>query len=285
MPGHPPGPLPIQVVLTLYESPLDILKNFDVDCCCIAFVPSEGRVVTTRRGLRALRYGTNICDSAFDSSGYCRRLEKYDARGFRIAVPGFEQNRLSDRILTSNYAYHEHHDVLLRIAPSTHASDQDGDPVRHFERLVVLKFAGHKVRFRAPQVGRHDWATSDSDDEEYSPTPRVAVTALLERCQLNEEDGVLPGGCIPKHASMARAVKAYVVGQLSSHSKLQFVYDFCKCDTPFAALHYVLDAARPPLDCVDDHAFKRAYGIERRLAFTEACARSHRLRDWWTVYD
>ena len=279
-PGAQPGPLPIQVILTLYESPLEILKDFDVDCCCFAFVPADDKVVTTRRGLRALRYHTNICDSSFDSGCYCRRLEKYDARGFMIAVPGFDQHRLSDELLSGNYTYNEQHDVLLRQSSS---HDQGSTPVRHFERLVVLKFASHRVRLHT-HTG-HECAASDSD-EEYTTAPQAAVTSLLEVCQLHEEeDGVLPGGCIPKHASMARAAKAYVVGQLSSQSKLQFVYDFCKCDTPFAALHYVLDAARPPLACVDDHAFKRAYGIERRLTFNDARARSHHLRDWWTVYD
>ena len=266
---------------------MDILKNFDVDCCCIAYVPSEGKVVTTRRGLRALRYSTNICDSAFDSSGYCRRLEKYDARGFTIGVPGFEQHRLSDRILTSNYAYHEHNDVLLRIAPFTHASDQDGNPVRHFERLAVLKYASHKVRFHAPPVRMNDWAASDSDDEEYCPTPRVAVVALLEKCNLHEEENgpLIPGGYIAKNASLMQAATDCVVAQLQSHSKLHFVYDFCKCDTPFGSLQYVMDAARSPLGHADGPAFKRVYGIDRRLAFTEAGARAHRVYDWWTVYD
>ena len=71
---------PVQVVTTTYTTVQKLLLQFDVDSCCFAWVPSEDRVVTTARGLRALRYGANIADTRFDGPGYCRRLEKYADR-------------------------------------------------------------------------------------------------------------------------------------------------------------------------------------------------------------
>ena len=54
VPGHPA--LPVQVVLTTYASPAELLKDFDVDCCCFAFIPSDEKVVATSRGVRAVSF-------------------------------------------------------------------------------------------------------------------------------------------------------------------------------------------------------------------------------------
>ena len=277
MPGDPA--VALQVVLTTYSSPFALFKDFDVDCCCFAFIPSDEKVVATSRGLRSLRYGANICDSSFDSAVYCRRLEKYDMRGFAIGVPGFEPLRLPAKIRTNNYAYHGQHDVLMRVCP-------DGDePVRDFARLVVLKYAAHNVRSHTQPVRVCD-ADSDGDCEDYSPVPCVAVTTLLEKCQAHENGTPLPGGFVAKGAGIVQSQLAAthcVAAYLPSPSHLHFVYDFCTVETPFASLRYVMDAARPPLG--DDNGFKRAYGIDRRLSFSEAGARERRAHDWWAVYD
>ena len=78
--------------------------------------------MTTKRGLRALKYGVNMCQSSFDSPSYCRRLEKYAWRGFLVAVPGFEAHKLSHAILESNYTYHEKHDVPAAGARPPHTN-------------------------------------------------------------------------------------------------------------------------------------------------------------------
>ena len=72
---------PVQVILQVYESLAAVLLNFDVDCCCFGFTPGDTHVYTTERGLRALKYGVNIVDSARYSPSYCRRLEKYSGLG------------------------------------------------------------------------------------------------------------------------------------------------------------------------------------------------------------
>ena len=80
---------PVQVITSTYSTTIELLTNFDVDCACFTWLPIEGKVVCTARGLRALRYGVNIADNGrFDSPAYCRRLEKYADRGFAVAVPG-----------------------------------------------------------------------------------------------------------------------------------------------------------------------------------------------------
>ena len=83
------GPAPIQIVLTVYASIKELLLNFDVDSCCFAYSPKDQKVWTTERGLRSLEFGANLADSAHDSLTYTRRLEKYQTRGVKIAIPGF----------------------------------------------------------------------------------------------------------------------------------------------------------------------------------------------------
>ena len=237
-------------------------------------------------------YGTNICDSSFDGANYCRRLEKYAFRGFRVGVPGFEEHKVSHKVLEPNYVLHERNDLMLRMdhaLPSFRNGSTEivgiGTPVWHFERLVVLALSPHKVRFR---IGQPRIGDSDTDsDEDYSPSPDVAVSSLLERCQLfAEEGGLPPGGAIAKGQALnqVRKMTKYCVGQrLASHTQLQFVYDFCCCATPFSALRFVNDAARPPLD--DCEAFNRIYGIDQRLTFSEAGVRVRKCYDWWQVYE
>ena len=96
--SHPTSFPPVQVILAVYQSTPALLNDFDVDCCCCAYIPAENKVVRTPRGLRALRYGANIADSDFYGPGYHRRLIKYDCRDFDLAVPGFECKRLSRNI-------------------------------------------------------------------------------------------------------------------------------------------------------------------------------------------
>ena len=115
----------------------------------------------------------------------------------------------------------------------------------------------------------------------------MVVPPILERCQLfAEEGGLLLGGAIAKGEPLnqvRKVTKCCVAQCLASHTHIQFVYDFCRCGTPLSALLFVNDAARPPLDDCD--AFKRVYGIDRILKFSEAGARVRKRHDWWCVYE
>jgi hypothetical protein len=143
----------------------DILVGFDLDCCAFAWVAAEEKVVCTPRALAALRYGVNIADSQFDGMGYCRRLEKYAARGWAVAVPGLDKARVRPELLAANYVFLKSWDLLLRVQPRgvgrkgmcietmqmndggclstqrtniTASSVQAGASVRGFPRMVVL---------------------------------------------------------------------------------------------------------------------------------------------------
>ena len=119
----------------------------------IQIVLSEQKVWTTQRGLRALQFGANLADSAHDGPGYTRRLEKYEQRGWKIAVPGFEPNKLSSNI-TRDHIYLEAYDVLLR--PETSVGDPKKDiclPLKAFDgnRMMTIE---QKVSATALQTCR-----------------------------------------------------------------------------------------------------------------------------------
>jgi hypothetical protein len=57
--------------------------------------------------------------------------------------------------------------------------------------------------------------------------------------------------------------------------RLSFVFDFVPCETAaFEDLHFIHDAARAPLQPLDDAAFQLTYALPRKLAFV-----SHRPRE------
>ena len=60
-------------------------------------------------------YGVNAFDSDLESSTYCYRLEKWNDRGFSIALPGCVPDKVSKRLRDASYfSLPGPADVLLR---------------------------------------------------------------------------------------------------------------------------------------------------------------------------
>lgn len=100
---------PIQIIMRLYRSPLEILIGFDVDECCVAyngeyhslwefFIAEKMRlgynVLTTPRGLTAILRQCNTIDLTRRSPSYEHRLAKYSDRGYEIFYPELNRNRI-----------------------------------------------------------------------------------------------------------------------------------------------------------------------------------------------
>ena len=60
-------------------------------------------MLTTLRGARSLKYGAIVLDSDREGPCFFKRASKYRERGWRIAVPGFEQVKLKASITNSTY--------------------------------------------------------------------------------------------------------------------------------------------------------------------------------------
>jgi len=84
--------------------------NFDIDCCQVLW--DGERALATPSAVRALRTGINIADPERRkrSEDYEYRLAKYAARGFLVAVPGLDVNKIKEEyVRDSCFGFHKGH--------------------------------------------------------------------------------------------------------------------------------------------------------------------------------
>ena len=129
----------IQVVLRRHACVADVILNFDVDACQLAY--DGQRVVGTHAAFRAFRTGLNIADPERSSPAYEKRLAKYSLRGFAVVVPGLEMERVSDRFKSGCFAWAQH--TLRRVLLTFGGGDVptysiDERPIVGLPKLLVL---------------------------------------------------------------------------------------------------------------------------------------------------
>ena len=129
----------IQVVLRRYACVADVIFNFDVDACQLAY--DGQRVVGTHAAFRAFRTGLNIADPERSSPTYEKRLAKYSLRGFAVVVPGLEMERVSDRFKSGCFTWVQH--ALRRVLLTFGGGDVptysiDERPIVGLPKLLVL---------------------------------------------------------------------------------------------------------------------------------------------------
>jgi len=119
----------VQIVLRLYDSPVEVLLGFDCDCCCCAY--DGRRVLASPRCLEALRTGINVLNPLHswpNKASYELRLAKYAYRGFPIAVPGLMEKYVDyDRIHRTDLCDLKGLARLLRVAAEMNPVAWDGD--------------------------------------------------------------------------------------------------------------------------------------------------------------
>lgn len=89
-----------QLILRLYDSPSEILVGFDCDCCGCLYDGSA--LWATPRCLRALQEGVNLLNPLHawpNKPAYEMRLAKYAHRGFSVAVPGLDKERIDYEVI------------------------------------------------------------------------------------------------------------------------------------------------------------------------------------------
>ena len=97
--------LQIQIIMRLYDTLAHVLVGFDVDCCCICYTGKE--ILTTERGLYALKYRVNVANLKRRSPSYENRLIKYSFRGFDV-ITDFEYEKIYNKLFfmaPENYGF------------------------------------------------------------------------------------------------------------------------------------------------------------------------------------
>lgn len=148
----------IQLILIRRQCVADVLLNFDIDCCQVAWDGS--RVLATPSALRALQTGINICDPERASGEYEWRLAKYAMRGFLVAVPGLDPNRVKEKFIRNScFGYHQGH--LKRIHLTFSGKErpeyriEEDTIVEGLALLLVLSTAYYHGFEERAERGRH----------------------------------------------------------------------------------------------------------------------------------
>jgi hypothetical protein len=283
---------PVQIVLGLSRSVADLLNGFDVDCCCFAYQLGTGRVVTTPRGLRALRYGACLVDTEFDTSSYCPRLEKYGFRGWQIGVPGLEELRVPPKAL---HVMAE--DVVLTLT--------DGkSPCRDDFSVPGLDGSASIVKptFTQPARVLHGPARLWVVGKKLHRSLEEVRLMMLGCDRALLLHGVPPAsademkedeGCSKSHLDAAvkllesRGAGSGAVGRTAGKQrtgKIAFVYDVAHASTPLEACECLWDAARcGGLEAEPSEAFLEKHGVSRELRFESSLVRNRSAIDWWAA--
>ena len=109
----------VQVILHTYSGGVaEILRRFDVDCCCFCYDIGNHKLWCTPRAKRSLEFAANVVESRFDSASYATRLEKYALRhGFAIALPGYRSDLVSQAVLERSYVSATTYNLVFQINP------------------------------------------------------------------------------------------------------------------------------------------------------------------------
>lgn len=97
--------LQVQIILRLYNTLPQIMVGFDVDCCCICW--NGKNILTTPRGLHALKYRVNLASLNRRSPSYENRLIKYSTRGFDV-ITNFDFKKIYNKLFfmnSNNYGF------------------------------------------------------------------------------------------------------------------------------------------------------------------------------------
>jgi hypothetical protein len=282
----------VQIVLGLSRSVADLLNGFDVDCCCVAYELATGRVVTTPRGLRALRHGACLVDTDFDSSSYCPRLEKYGLRGWRIGVPGLEELRVppkgvhimaEDAVLTLTDGKSPCRDDFSVPGPDGRASTvkptftQLARVLHGPARLWVVgkKLYRSLAEIRLLMLGcdramlLHGVAPAAATDE-MKEDEGCSKAHLEAAVKLLESRGA-GGGAVGRTVGKQRT------------GKVAFVYDVVDASTSLEACGCLWNAARCGLEAEPSEAFLERHGVSGELRFEAGLVRHRSAIDWWAA--
>ena len=153
----------VQIVLRRYACVAEVIFGFDVDACQLAW--DGEKVYATPSAERAYALGINIADPERSSPAYEKRLAKYASRGFAVAVPGLDLERVAPRYMAGTFTYVG--ETLRRLTLTFGGGDQPTYAVGQREvcglpKLLVL--ANMCAIYRESADGHRHATTDQSGD-------------------------------------------------------------------------------------------------------------------------
>lgn len=114
----------IQIITKLYHNISEVLTQFDLDSCCVAY--NKGNFYALPRFVRSLAYSGNIFDPEKQSPSYIHRIKKYIKRGFSLFIPGLRKNDVN---------YNKDNYIIRKLREKTNGHERDSDYCDLFTNL------------------------------------------------------------------------------------------------------------------------------------------------------
>lgn len=134
--------LKIQFILRLYNSIAQVISGFDIDASCAAFNGENFYAIP--RYIRAVKLGYIIADPERQSTTYMRRLFKYKERGFHIAFPGYNPERVVNIYKGVDFFVNK----LLNDSYSNSLSSDYEGPFRTFDKEEMSTRYYHNLAYK-----------------------------------------------------------------------------------------------------------------------------------------
>lgn len=250
-----------KVITTTIESTLSLLLDFDLDGCCVAYDPDKSKVVTTPRGMRALKHAVNIVDTRFMSSCYWRRLEKYSERGFAIGVPGMLKERVSKAFKNNSYVFVQQYGLLLQAGPMSIGKETS----INLSEPLAKKCETIKLTATAQQHGKivKDLGRVIILDQGLAKHVNIPSQWVCEKHERVVCDGKLSGSCTPISTGdgeydLLWGIEPTNIQQHFEDDDVEF-YEV----TPMAMIYGILDKTFQQTNAIPDGWFKG--GVMQKL--------------------
>ena len=173
----------VQIIVRGYNSELDVLNSFDIDCCKVGY--NGSRVFGTPEFYRALYTGYNYVSGSNISLSYETRLAKYGRRGFKVYIPEYDSSRLNNQIFKfpSTSVHGLARLLVLEKSDSTLTNEMYKDAMDFFQgtmrRNINLKTSYDRI-LSVPESKESGYEPKTRKEIDYSKKPKSIAKELRE---------------------------------------------------------------------------------------------------------
>lgn len=160
--------LEIRVMLKTYKSISSLLNGFDIDCCCIAY--DGNNFYYNDRYKRNVETGCIFINPHRNSPTYRERLRKYINRGYKLAMTGFNIDKVNIRRVETT-AITGLAGIISYLLNNYEDDDDEMIPVMNLRNMMLNIMSGS----RCEKSGR---IIADSLDDVITPNEFINILTM-----------------------------------------------------------------------------------------------------------
>lgn len=163
-----------QIILRLYRTPSEIIHGFDVDCCCMLYIPKENNIYMTKRCKYSLEQGYNTVNFERLSPSYPHRLAKYASKGIRVKIYGFKRENV---LVEEDFSYISEPD--REFEKMKKIRELQGIDVLLYIEELIKRFGNKGYNLFKKLINTSDY---EFKEPKYFPEPRNIIDPPPEVC-------------------------------------------------------------------------------------------------------